>query len=44
MSIDMAHVLTFDQGPYPRPPPGYHISFLYQAYWFYQKCFSAGFK
>ena len=21
MSIDMAHVLTFFQGPYPRPPP-----------------------
>ena len=21
MSIDMAHVITFDQGPYPRPPP-----------------------
>ena len=45
MSIDMDHVLAFFQGPYTRPnPPSHHIPFLYQAYWFHQKCISAEFK
>ena len=45
MSIDMAHILAFFQGPYPPPtPPSHHIPFLYQAYWFLQKCISAEFK
>ena len=30
VSIDMAHVLTFDQGPYPRPPP--HLAIISPSY------------